>query len=334
MEGLGELLRQTRESRGLSLKDVAQATKIREYYLKAIEEEQFDKLPGDVYAKGFIGSYADFLGLDRVQMMEQYKLSRGHNDEKVGSAAKGRSPSRLLNDGRSKQRFYRRVHRERLLMAIFSLIILIIGGVYAWKTLYPFTRGVSAPPSDQVSTGAPDMSEPSPSPAKSPVKPPVVEPGTPEQPPSKQEHQGGRATPSGQAPMGQAAPAGESTSIGKAAPEQRAEQSASQLAPGQPAKPESQQLSPSSATEKALPISVKIHARERCWIRVKADGRVIYEKALNPGEEVTWGANEEMVIRFGNAGGVDVEYNGKSIGSPGGRGDVIDLRFPMANGSD
>ncbi|MBI3980242.1 MAG: helix-turn-helix domain-containing protein [Chloroflexi bacterium] len=66
---LGETLRRARESRGLSLEDAEQATKIRKKYLRALEDGLLGELPAPVYARGFVRNYATFLGLDPVAML-------------------------------------------------------------------------------------------------------------------------------------------------------------------------------------------------------------------------------------------------------------------------
>ena len=67
MGELGELLRKTREERRLSLAQVEEATRIRSAYLQALEEEAWDRLPPRTYVKGFLKSYARYLGLELPQ---------------------------------------------------------------------------------------------------------------------------------------------------------------------------------------------------------------------------------------------------------------------------
>jgi len=69
---IGSSLRSAREHRKLELADVAQRTHIRERYLQALEDERFDALPGEAYVKGFLRTYADQLGLDGQQFVEEY----------------------------------------------------------------------------------------------------------------------------------------------------------------------------------------------------------------------------------------------------------------------
>ena len=63
MQGIGEILKRTREAQGITLEEVAEATKIRRKYLEALENEAFDVLPGEVYAKGFATAYLKYLGI-------------------------------------------------------------------------------------------------------------------------------------------------------------------------------------------------------------------------------------------------------------------------------
>ncbi len=72
METLGPYLRNAREAKGLDLRDAAQQTRISINYLKAIEEEDFAKLPGEVFVKGFLKNYARFLQLNESEVMERY----------------------------------------------------------------------------------------------------------------------------------------------------------------------------------------------------------------------------------------------------------------------
>ena len=72
MNTLGPYLRSAREAKGMDLRDAAQQTRISINYLKAIEEEDFAKLPGEVFVKGFLKSYARFLQLSEDEVMARY----------------------------------------------------------------------------------------------------------------------------------------------------------------------------------------------------------------------------------------------------------------------
>ncbi len=69
---IGETLRKERENQKLSVQDVEKGTSIRALYIEAIEQGEYDKLPGEVYAKGFIKNYGNFLNLDGDALVRQF----------------------------------------------------------------------------------------------------------------------------------------------------------------------------------------------------------------------------------------------------------------------
>ncbi len=75
--GVGNKLREARTRRSLSLQEAEEATKIRCRYLLAIENEDWEQLPGDTYARAFIRTYGGFLGLDGERLAEEQRQLRG-----------------------------------------------------------------------------------------------------------------------------------------------------------------------------------------------------------------------------------------------------------------
>ncbi len=72
MKQIGDILRRAREEKGFSLKDIQEVTKIRLRYLEAIDEGDFNAIPGEVYRKGFIVNYANVVGLDGQAILQKY----------------------------------------------------------------------------------------------------------------------------------------------------------------------------------------------------------------------------------------------------------------------
>jgi hypothetical protein len=70
--GIGEALRQARLAAGIDLEEAERTIRIRIRYLHALETEDWGVLPGDAYARGFLRTYADFLGLDGTALVDQY----------------------------------------------------------------------------------------------------------------------------------------------------------------------------------------------------------------------------------------------------------------------
>jgi cytoskeleton protein RodZ len=73
----GERLKREREMREVSLKEVTSATRIGPRFLEALENEEWDKLPGGIFNRGFVRSIARFLGLDEENLLAEYDLARG-----------------------------------------------------------------------------------------------------------------------------------------------------------------------------------------------------------------------------------------------------------------
>jgi len=99
MFDIGASLREARTRRGLSLDDVTAGLRIRERYVTALEEERWELMPGEAYAKGFLRMYAEFLGLDGGLYVDEYtERVPAHQEEALvpDSLAPSKGRSRLL----------------------------------------------------------------------------------------------------------------------------------------------------------------------------------------------------------------------------------------------
>jgi cytoskeletal protein RodZ len=120
---IGGSLREARLKRGLTPADVQKAIRIRDRYLQALEEERWELLPGDAYVKGFLRTYADYLGLDGNLYVEEYNSRFAHPDEQPQLVP---------------QRFAQRsaplggVGFLRPLVAV-GVIVAIVAGLAAWQ---------------------------------------------------------------------------------------------------------------------------------------------------------------------------------------------------------
>src|ERR1051325_1984778 len=73
MPEIGETLREARMRRRIDMTEVETATKIRGKYLRALENEEWDLLPGPTFVKSFLRTYAEYLGLDARLLVEEYR---------------------------------------------------------------------------------------------------------------------------------------------------------------------------------------------------------------------------------------------------------------------
>ena len=70
---LGEKLRQAREERGISISEVAEQTRISPHYLDSIENDDYRTLPGGIFNKGFVKSYAKYVGIDEQDALVRHE---------------------------------------------------------------------------------------------------------------------------------------------------------------------------------------------------------------------------------------------------------------------
>jgi cytoskeletal protein RodZ len=83
MSSFGETLRRERELRQISLREIAEATKINLRYLDALERDDFRHLPGGVFNKGFVRAYAQFIGIDPETMVTAYLEEDGRQQARA-----------------------------------------------------------------------------------------------------------------------------------------------------------------------------------------------------------------------------------------------------------
>lgn len=82
---IGTTLSEARKQKKVSLKKIAQETKISSRYLQALEAETYDIFPAEVYLKGFLRTYAQYLGLDGNEMVHAYNRQHGQPEEDLAS---------------------------------------------------------------------------------------------------------------------------------------------------------------------------------------------------------------------------------------------------------
>src|SRR5437588_11630047 len=118
---IGNSLREARVRQGLDYPQIELATKIRAKYIRALEDEQFELLPAETYIKGFLRSYAEFLGLDGQLYVDEYN-SR-HVVDSFDDMPQRRPP--LRRD--------RGVERKVVLLALAGIAAVTALVIVAWK---------------------------------------------------------------------------------------------------------------------------------------------------------------------------------------------------------
>jgi cytoskeletal protein RodZ len=144
---IGNSLREARVRRGIDFAQAELATKVRGKYLRALEEEHFDVLPAETYVKGFLRTYAEYLGLDGQLYVDEYN-SRFVIGEEQSEARARRSAAR-------PQRRNRRLEANVVLFALAAIAILTVIFISAWKASGDKPQRATKPPAPVTKTGAP-----------------------------------------------------------------------------------------------------------------------------------------------------------------------------------
>jgi len=135
MARLGETLRAQREKKGITLEQAASDTRIREKFLKALEDADYQQLPGAVYTRGFLRNYAEYLDLDQEELVVLFHEERGTT---------GAEPTRTF-------RPMRPIMRRSLIFTPTVLVpVLVLAGIvlFVGYLYYQFTSFAVAPSLD------------------------------------------------------------------------------------------------------------------------------------------------------------------------------------------
>ncbi len=289
MSPLGENLRREREMRGVSLEEISEATKISIRFLEAIENEEFAKLPGGIFTRSFIRTYARYLGLDDERILAEYQLAAQPRAEfdlpRLASTRPVPSP--------------RPGAKRTPLIAVLVAVVMLAGG-YA---LFRYSRRAAEMPAGASSTPPVQASAP---PAASATQPasgavpanPATASGAPQASPGT-EATAGAAQPNASSPNAATSPASSpgTTAVPTAAPS---------------AKP----------LETDTGLTLQVAATDKSWVAVDADGKTVLQKSLNPNEVETLKAHDSFDVTTGNAQGIVLTLNGVTLKPLGRRGEV------------
>ena len=304
MTSIGETLRRERLKRNLELEEISRELKISSRLLEAIEEEKFEKLPGGVFTKSFVRQYARALGLDdeeiagEVERVLEPQPEMPRFGEPVRQADSGIHVPRVPAWKATGQSTFSWTSPLPALAGMV-VVMLVCSLVYAWwqRARHPVMAR------ENIASAAQSTQAPQPAPPA--MNPPAA------------------------APAATAAPAGDQSSAGQPAasspaapetpaPQPAAREAAAPVAAGTPPGPEPVV----SQSDPHAPGRVELPAEETVWVLARTDGKYLFSGTMEAKEIRTVAANNNVVLRLGNAGGVSIVLNGKPIGAVGPRGQV------------
>jgi cytoskeleton protein RodZ len=347
MGSFGNKFRKARESKKLSLDDISNVTKISSRMLKAIEDENFDQLPGGVFNKGFIRAYAKHVGLNADDAVSEYLacLSQeqvnshgsGNSERRAGtdrrkSAASSSAASKTATQTQSpvdvedelpglhlpRAEDIRHKPKEYLgrkssgipWLTIAIILVIVLGIALIWIRHSRQLRTETrrvAPPVAKTEAASPDAKGSSQA-ASQPATPPSATAGAVPHPTDSQSAQTQNSTRS-TTPAATATSSANSNQPDAAGTDTEAGQSAAPRAKSAPA------------------LNLVIRATENSWISVTADGQTVTQETLIAPAHTTVRANREIVVRVGNAAGVTFSWRGQEIPAQGVESEVKTLVF-------
>jgi cytoskeletal protein RodZ len=292
MSELGRLLSEARAAKGASLAEVEARTRIRQKYVEALESGSFADLPRGAVARGFLRSYADYLGLDADEVLALYAKESGDSGDEVP----------IAEPGKPRYVDYRPLEVELLdtrpslgwLRWVAALLIVVALAAVGWWFLgRGGTEGFSS---------LAFWVEPTATATATPTPTPWIVTATPSLTPAATEVV---ATPT-------------SDMLLYPTPTVLATTTPTSL--------------PTATPEIVARIAMSLTVNQRAWIRVVADDEVVQEGLLEEGESRFWEAARSIIFRTGNAGGVNLVLNDEDLGPLGDIGQVIERTWVVDQG--
>jgi cytoskeleton protein RodZ len=292
MSELGRLLSDARAAKGATLAEVEAGTRIRQKYIEALENGSYAELPQGAVARGFLRTYATYLGLDPDEVLRLYAAESGDTEAEIPMAEPGKPryvdyrPLEVeLLDSRPSSGWVRWVV-ALLLVAVLAIAAWWFfgrGWVTGFSSLAFWVPPTSTPtatntPTPWIVTATPSLTPPAVPTVATPTSDLLLLP-TPTVPAT--------LTPTPQFT-----------------------------------------ITPEIVAQIAMTVTVN----QRAWVRVVADDEVVQEGILEGGESRFWNAADSMAIRTGNGGGVDLILNGEELGAMGEIGQVVERTWIVEQG--
>lgn len=301
MVAFGEGLRREREMRNISLDEIAATTKIGTRLLRALEEEQFDLLPGGIFNKGYVRAYAKYVGIDEEKAIAGYlqaaqeAVPGGHAvaDQNASSRFDRFSPEEASAGRRS----------PLPVVPILIALVLVAGIAGGWRVY----REHQLDRQHQAAIAGPRDA--------------TLRASTPSPPPASMST--AEKSPSPQTGLDTTTQAGTDVATSAKPVEERANTQLPATAPTGLATGTNNVANPAGATS----FELTVRPRNRAWVSIKSDGKFVVRGIIQPPDVKTVRATDQVVFWTGNAGAVEVSFNGKSVPLTGGENEERVLVF-------
>jgi cytoskeleton protein RodZ len=292
LPSFGEKLKLEREKRKITLEQISSSTKIGTRMLQALEEDKFNQLPGGIFNKGFVRAYARCLGLDEDQTVADYLEASGDAPPVSTEIVAPQDEERDNQENLSRLEASTGGTARQLPWGWFAAVLLVVAIALSF---WSHRRREHQRPSVPSTATAPAT--------QSPAAPPS----------------GGASGKDKNTDIAKGAASATSASPTTGSPTGR---SATSAVPKT-----SQDVTPATPAAAPGEFTVVIQAREESWISITADGRAISSELLPAGGERAVHGRKEIIVKAGNAGGVDFRFNGQKLDIGGASGEVKTVSF-------
>lgn len=299
MSELGRWLTEARTTKGLSLTDVEQITRIRQKWLEALENGEYGKLPRGAVARGFLRTYAAYLGLDVQAVLDLYTHESGDAGDGVSVPEPGKP--RLVD--------YRPLEVELIDSHADNrwapwLIALLMVAALAAGSWWFLSRNPGWNPLASLAPFRPTVTPTNTATAW------VV-----------------TATPRATVTL----PAPEATQAGAGVIPAATSDILPLPTPTVPATPQPTPRPTGTPEVLGSALVAELNALQRSWVRVVVDGAVTEEGFLAPDDVRVWEADQSILIRTGNGGGINLILNGEDLGPMGNVGQVVERSWVVGD---
>ena len=311
----GEWLKDQRAQKNISLEEIAAVTKVHISQLKALESNEFAKLPAPAFVRGFLTSYARHLDIDENILLEHYKTAladagRPVREDSMPKLARVATPShqskvKIVENPLQKKAAARQALQEQgpspftMRNIAIAMGVIFILGTMATLLVIGKKKRQNAKIAAAEKLKAEELT------ANTPVAPAPIAP-----------------------PEEAAAPV-----VTKGA------DTVAKAADTTPAKASDTPAKASSKTTETLAVAktsaavvnnykLEVKAIEQNWINVRIDDQVSRGMSLSSGSIQSFEAQRRISLVVSNAGGIEIRWNGVWYGAPGFRGDVKSIQLP------
>ena len=335
---VGKRLRKARKAKGLTIDDIKNKSKIKKSYLEALENDNYKRLPGEVYTKVYIRGYAKIVDLDPQEILAEYE-----NEKNGGKKVKEdkEKEQKEVNEGHI-------LNKDSILKAILGIILVLILVLLSYNLFFRSDQNQNntASNSQQTQIAQQESSDNN----SNTNSNETAENNTEEneeinQAKDQQKLQEKENTANNDEEIDTNKQSGQNESenneneqeqtTGSETNNKQDDEKSNNKVSDNDSNENDNNTSEEEQEEKPLiqekTKELTIIAEEKSWLQVTVDGELKFQGFINEDENMTHNGTESIRLKIGNGIAVQVEYEGETLGPFGKRGEVIIKEFDLDN---